>query len=151
MQTPNVLQNSPVPHHVRFADPIVQPRQHSMPETQMAVIPIPDLHTARMERTVRNIPVAPARPLARPPVPQEFSKPAKIYKRTCDTISLLSGVAALPTLALGFIHPVWLSVPAGLVVTSIVTFLLRGKPTPEMEQEYAARRAAAQNNDCSGV
>jgi len=146
MRIPPTTQSPMTDRHVRFTDPGIT-RQHSMTETQMAVISIPDLHTARMERTIRNTPVAPARP----PAPQEFSKPAKIYKRTCDTISLLSGVAALPTLALGFIHPVWLAVPAGLVVTSIVTFLLRGKPTPEMEQEYAARRAAAQNNDCSGV
>ena len=144
MRIPPTTQSPMTDRHVRFTDPGIT-RQHSMTETQMATISLPNLHTARMERTIRNAPIGP------PSVVQEFSKPAKIYKRTCDTISLLSGVAALPTLALGFIHPVWLAVPAGLVVTSIVTFLLRGKPTPEMEQEYAARRAAAQNNDCSGV
>lgn len=145
MRIPPTTQISLADRNVPFAAPVV--RQHTIAETQMTTIPLPDLHTARIERTIRSTPVAPVHL----PTVQEFSKPARIYKRTCDTISLLSAAAALPTLALAFIKPFWLVVPAGLFTTSIVTWLLRGKPTPEMEKEYAERRAAAQATDCQGV
>lgn len=146
MRVPPANQKNLVDRQVELSE-YVDMRVHSMTDTQMTTVIEPSMHAQRLECMMRDaeIPTARTRPVV------ETSRCTRVYKRTCDTVSLVCGVAAFPAFALVVLGPVWLAVPAGLLVVSAASYFLRGTPTQEMEQEYAVRRVSAQANDCQGV
>ena len=148
MRIPPTSPTNLAERHVQLSE-FVDVSVHSMTDTQMATIIDPSMHAQRLERMMRDAEI----PTVRTPSPtvEAPSRCTRIYKRACDTMSLACGAAAIPALGLAAFGPVWLVAPACLFAVSAVCFLLRGAPTPAMEQEYEARRAAAQNNDCQGV
>ena len=133
--------------HVQFSE-YVDVRIFTPTDTQTTTIVEPSMHAEKLQRMMRTVEIPPA------PTPQASENPARcvrVYKRVCDTAYLACGVAAFPALGLAALGPIWLLVPAGLFVAAATCYVLRGKPTLEMEQEYEARRVFAQAHDSQGA
>jgi hypothetical protein len=143
IQTP---QNVPE-RHVEFAEH-VQVRVFETTDTA----PIRKSITAqRIERQLRaagmvsvNQVQAPVQP---PQIRQDISAPVQAYKNILHKTSLVLGALSIPSFAFLFLGPIGLVVPAALITAAVVCVLLAGKPTEEMEQARAIRRAEMQEYD----
>jgi len=121
--------------HVTF-DPVVQVRIYD-PAGPIALQPTPA--ALRLERQIRSMPtVAPS--VAQPVQTESRSDTAVgCYKNTLHTISLVCGVAVLPSFACVAFGPLWLIAPAVLASLAITCVLLGGKPTEQMARARAER------------
>lgn len=146
MRIPPTSPTNLAERHVQLSE-FVDVSVHSMTDTQMSTIVEPSVHAQRLERMMRVAEIPVGQAAQRTELPQCN----RVCKRACDTTSLVCGALALPAFALVVLGPIWLVAPAGLLVASAVCYLMRGAPTPEMEQEYEMRRVSAQANDCRGV
>ena len=147
MRLPPTSPTNLAERHVQLSE-FVDVSIHSMTDTQMATIIGPSMHAQQLERMMRTVEIPDVQPV---PQVARASCCVRAYKRTCDTASLVCGVAAMPLFALAAVHPFLLVIPAGLITMSMVCFCLRGKPTTEMQQEYETRRVFAQRTDSQGV
>lgn len=151
MRVPPTSPTNLAERHVQLSE-FVDVSVHSMTDTQMSTIIEPSVHGRRMEHILRTAGISAAPVPAPRPAPVETpSRCVNAYKRVCDTAYLVCGALAFPAFGLAAVNPLLLVVPAGLLVASGVCYCLRGKPTPEMEQEYAMRRVSAQVNDSQGA
>lgn len=124
------------------------------PAASMASITMTEeVYAQRLEHALRTgvATTAVVATLSSDPPPRPPGRMVKAYKRVCDTAALVCGVAAVPSLALGVFNIWLLLVPTVLICSSVILMLLRGAPTQEIEQDYAARAAAAREYDSQGV
>jgi hypothetical protein len=121
--------------HVTF-DPVVKVRIY---DPAGPVTLQPTLEALRLERKVRSMPTV--APRVAQPVQTEGCSDTAVgcYKNTMHTISMVCGVAVLPSFACVAFGPLWLIAPAVLASLAITCVLLGGKPTEQMARARAER------------
>ena len=135
--------------HVQLSEFVALDMHSQSPPAPQGAAPVePSMYAQRLERMMRTAPVVEV-PAA--PVVAEPSRCVRMYKLTCDRLSLICGAAVIPSCACAVLGPIGLVVPAALVVASIALWLLRGKPTQQILQEHAARAEAARSFDPRGM
>ena len=121
--------------HVTF-DPVVQVRIYD-PAGPVTLQPTPE--ALRLERQVRSMPTVAPR-VAQPVQTESRSNTAVgCYKNTLHSISLVCGVAVLPSFACVAFGTLGLLAPAVLASLAITCLLLGGKPTEQMARARAER------------
>ena len=121
--------------HVRF-HPIVQVRVYD----QEGPINLQPTHDAlRLERQIRNMPLAEPRVVPPIEIEQGGNKAVRCYKNTLHSISLVCGVAVIPSFAFAAFGLIGLVAPAALASIAITCAFISGRPTEEMEQARAER------------
>lgn len=121
--------------HVHF-DPVVQVRIYD-PAGPISLHPTPE--ALRLERQIRSMPTVAPRVVE----PMQTQSPSNTavgcYKNTCHTISMVCGVAVLPSFACVAFGSLGLIAPAVLASIALTCSLLGGKPTEQMARARAQR------------
>lgn len=132
--------------HVRFNE-IVEVRIYIPDDTH----PIhPTLDAQRIERAVRVAPVAPQVVVVEQNQARQnrvSQEAEKCWKNSCHLISLVCGVAFLPSFVCLTIGPIGAVVPASLLVGFLATTILGCRETPEMEAHFNGMRERNKNFD----
>lgn len=111
--------------HVHF-NPVVQVRIYD-PAGPIALQPTPE--ASRLERQIRSMPTVAPRVVQPVQTQSQSNAAVGCYKNTCHTISIICGVAVLPSFACVAIGPIGFVVPAALAVASALTYLIGGRET----------------------
>lgn len=133
----------PVERHVRF-HPVVQVRIY---DQQDPIDLRPTLEALRLERQIRNMPLAEARVVNEVEVERRSSKATNCYKNTCHIISVASGIMILPSFVCISIGPIGLVVPAGLLAICIIANVIGGRETEEFRAYIDNATADIESHD----
>jgi hypothetical protein len=121
--------------HVTF-DPVVKVRIYD-PAGPVTLQPTPE--ALRLERQIRSMPIV-TPPVAQQVQTESHSETAVgCYKNTLHTISMICGVAVLPSFACVAFGTLGLIAPAVLASIALTCSLLGGKPTEQMARARAQR------------
>ena len=121
--------------HVHF-NPVVQVRIYD-PAGPIALQPTPE--ALRLERQIRSMPLEEPRVVPLIEIEQRPNKAVRCYKNTLHSISLVCGVAVIPSFAFAAFGLIGLVAPAALASIAITCAFISGRPTEEMEQARAER------------
>lgn len=127
--------------HVHFNERVevriyIPEESHSIPPTMEAM---------RIERAVKAMPNVQG--VAAVEADRATQRADKCWKNSCHTISLLCGIAFLPSFVLLTIGPIGLIAPASLFLACFMTAIIGGEPTPEMQRRIDSLRNEIKNTD----
>lgn len=129
--------------HVTF-DPVVKVRIY---DPAGPVTLQPTLEALRLERQIRSMTTAALRVVPPIEIEHRHNKVASCYKNTLHSISLVCGVAVIPSFSFASFGLIGLIAPAALASIAITCAFISGRPTEEMEQARAERAAEMSEYD----